>query len=225
MSIHAADFRNTSSTYEIDMKFMSLSLVLLATVGAVNSGEYFGLDQDADLVCGVSEMTIPNALTGTRHTVRFFVETSAPLSEVMCTFCVEDKNMIANPVISFDHPDGWFWHHFYDSEILSSGFPSPWIIEAYPDFWCWQVHGYDLSLSTPWITPAHTVTMSFDVAQDGCIGFVLDGTNSLWVTESAYGFFEASGETCDPGNCAIATSVSVPERELFQWGEIKQLFR
>jgi len=187
--------------------------------------DFVGLDQNGDLACGVPEMGfhLTAGDSGTVHTVDLFFDDLPPIISWGCVFCVEEKSLVAGESFFYAMPDSWMPIPMHDSESDPFVPVSDWIRTTYPEYKCYLVQSTDFSFSSPIRMPYALGTFSFRyaAAEDGCVGFVIDGANAGWFsTSGATGLFDGPDETCDPYHCNVMTATGS-----VSWGEIKSLFR
>ena len=203
-----------------------LVLSIFAITSTANA-EFVGLDSDGDLDCDPSEMAVlaTGEDIGTTHTLDLFFDDLPPIVSWGCVFCTPEKSRVTNVSWIYSLPDGWTDNDIeaIDSEsVYPSITPSASITDIYPNYRCWYVQATDFSFENPMTTfPFAVGSFSFDVAEEGCIGFILDGPNCGWFsTMFVTGNFDGPNETCGPFDCEEPTST-----ESMSWGSVKTLFR
>ncbi|MFH1277234.1 MAG: FlgD immunoglobulin-like domain containing protein [Candidatus Eisenbacteria bacterium] len=170
--------------------------------------DFVGLNGDGIAGCDSADMAFDaTGLVGsTRNIDLYFSDIVGNMGSYGCVFCVKDKSMVSNE--SFVYVDnGWT-----GSPMKLSDGPgwtiavSDFITTAYPDYRCYLVQATDFTFLNPVTTfPFVLGTFSYQVAAEGCLGFVIDGANSAWLSSAFQSFlFDAPGETCDTSNCAAA---------------------
>lgn len=204
-----------------------LTLLLFAGMAAANPlpEGYAGLDQNADFACSPDEMgfDLTAANQGQSFSVDVFFDMIAEgLWSVACTFCVQDKSLVSGETFTYAFPAGWTTSPMKNSDdhILAV---SPWIPATYPNFRCYVVDGTDFTFTTPLIAPFSFGTFSFTyaAAEEGCVGFLIDGANSGFLTTGFLsGNMGIEGQTCPPYECTGGSST-----ESGTWGGVKSLFR
>ncbi len=190
--------------------------------------DFVGLDQNADYICEPGEMgfVLGAGDQGQVFDFDIFFDDLPPIIAWGCHVCVQDKNLIENMGFVYSMPEGWLDVVIHDNETHGEATVpvSQWIKDAYPDFRCYQVQSTDFSFSNPIaVYPYRLGTFSFTytAAEDGCVGFLHDGSNTAYMTTGFISaVFEDPGETCDPYECGGATGT-----ESSSWGETKHLFR
>ncbi|MFH1277104.1 MAG: hypothetical protein ABIK65_01830 [Candidatus Eisenbacteria bacterium] len=203
----------------------------LFTVGAAYANPlpegYAGMDQNGDLVCNPEEMGFELTAGDAGMSFGldpFFDMIGGGVLSFGCVFCVQDKNLVSDESWTFATPAGWTNGVFRNSD--EPGFPYPvssWIGAAYPNYRCYAVEATDFTFSSPLASPfpLGTFTFTYAAAEEGCVGFVIDGANTGFLTTSFItGTMELEGQTCPPYECG---GISSTEKE--SWGGVKALFR
>lgn len=203
----------------------ALLIFLILSHGAVAFADTAGLDVNGDMICDpMIDMGFLNGSAGSIETFDFFFDVDYPVYSWACTWCVQEKSTVTDPSFTFNIPDSWVMGVWLDTEIDGTlpWFPDQSIRDAYPNFRCWHAHAFDGGNMVLVTMPSVIGTFQYEVAQDGCIAFVIDGTAVALFTESHDTIlFDGSGGTvCDPFDCSAPSGT---EQE--SWGGVKALFR
>jgi hypothetical protein len=207
-------------------------------VGATPTyADFVGLDATSDLVCDSSDMVFiaGSADVGmTRSIDVFFNLEEHGVVGFYCTFCVTDKAHIGQALWTYSDLPDWLAPRPAVASDTSSSFPvvvSEFITDTYPDYKCWFVcpgfleQGVPLSGRwPPWppVYPYRFGTLQYEVAEEGCLQWVVDGSNTAYLTWSGWTsrYFDEPGETCDTTSCSGVTGTGQAS-----WGGVKSLFR
>jgi hypothetical protein len=186
------------------------AVVALGLVESTAHGtEFLGMDANSNLACDATDMLLHATAgdVGTMKSIRVFID-DVPTGVFGhgCTFCVTDKDKIGNATFTYTSPTGWTNFTVFASD--TGTFPieiSEFITDRYPDYKCWSISAYDFTFGSP--IPANTPyavgTLQYQVAEEGCIQWVLDGPFSAVLTTGfSTLYFEGPGETCDTVPCA-----------------------
>jgi|GEM_PF-4311527 len=184
-------------------------VLLLAFPAVASASEFLGLDANTNLVCEPTDDMLFDATAGdvgTTKSIRVFID-DIPKGVFGhgCTFCVTDKEKIGNATFTYTSPTGWTNFTVFASD--TGTFPidiSEFITDRYPNYKCWSISAYDFSFESP--VPANTPyavgTLQYQVADEGCIQWVLDGPfSAVQTTGFSTLYFEGPDETCDTVSC------------------------
>lgn len=187
--------------------FLSLLLFPVAA-GAV---PFAGLDVDGDLLCDTLAGDMGRVFTAEEvgDTVYFrpYFDTPDSVIAFGCVFCVKDRGTIGFASWEYDTPEGWT---DIDIQTSDDGFRSDlraggrsfdvsgWIEVLYPDHLCWLVQSTDFGFDSPMDGfPRPLGTFGFVVAEEGPIGWILDGPNVAYLTpEFEAVFFDQEDRVC-----------------------------
>ncbi len=181
---------------------------LLAFPVAASGSEFLGMDANGNLACDSTDMMQEATAgdVGTTKSIRVFIDdVPAGVFGHGCTFCVTDKEKIGNATFTYTSPTGWTNFTVFASD--TGTFPieiSEFITDQYPDYKCWSISAYDFTFqnAVPANTPYAVGTLQYQVADEGCIQWVLDGPfSAVQTTGFSTLYFEEPGETCDTVPC------------------------
>ncbi|MFH1680608.1 MAG: FlgD immunoglobulin-like domain containing protein, partial [Candidatus Eisenbacteria bacterium] len=145
---------------------------------------------------------------GTTKTIDLFLDDfSVGLFGFGCVFCVTDKTKIEN--------DSWVYVPRTDWGMVpyfwSDGPTFPWtlpdyITDRYPNHRCYLLQGTNLQFNNQISTfPSSLGTLTYDVAEEGCIQWVFDVGSAVLTSISFSSLaFSDPGETCDTVSCPAA---------------------
>ncbi len=192
--------------------------IILAAGTPWAANEFLGMDRNGDLVCdGNTEMTEVNGPgdVGVMRSVDIFWSSDdLSMFSVNCFFCVNDSDRVTldlGTAISYSTPAAWTntpikLVNFSEGEISAD------LISTYPNLICWLLQSVDFTFGSPWTGPGVQATVTYEVASEGLLTFLLDGAASGW--------FSSGGLTGSFANCAATTST-----EATSWSDVKTLFR
>ncbi|MBM3319977.1 MAG: hypothetical protein FJY73_04805 [Candidatus Eisenbacteria bacterium] len=202
-------------------------LFLLFAFSFAAAERFVGLDVNADLDCEPGDFDMGRTFgageIGTQVTVNVFYDDCPPFYGYGCTFCVTEGSLVGTALWTSNHPAAG-WTQFTTFASDTGTFPievSPWITSAYPNYKCWLVQGIDWNLQSGGVPyeafPAKVGSLTFNVAAEGAILWVIDGDATSVLSSSALESlpFSEEGMTC---SYPAAT-------EPASWGSVKQLFR
>jgi hypothetical protein len=202
-------------------------LVLSLRFPAAGAAEFVGLDANGDQQCGPEDTLFQAdaADVGTTRTLGVFFDDLAPVCAYQCTFCITDRDKIAQVAWTYTPLESWFYAPAFDSD--DNGFSvelSAYIPERYPNYLCWLVGGVEPTLSNPISGfPCTIGNLTYEVAEDGCLQWLLDvGNLNVGVQTTSFQTitFNGPGEACDTVSCSSTTAT-----EAASWGSVKSLFR
>lgn len=198
----------------------------IASANPVVEG-FGGLDQNGDLSCAPEEMGF--ALTagdagGVFSADVFFDMIAGPVRSFGCVFCVQEKALVTGETFVYGTPAAWSTIPMVDSDDVAFPFlVSAWIPATFPNYRCYGVQATDFGGSSPMTAPfvLGTFTFTYAAADDGCVGFLIDGPNSSWLTAGfTQGTLDLEEQVCPPFDCSGISST-----EEGSWGGVKSLFR
>lgn len=182
----------------------------LAAVGRL------GLDRNGNLDCDdPDDMGTNFAVTGVQDTVAVVLEdVPDDLIVVGCVICVQDSNTVDLSSIQFEGMVSATTFQLRPS--IPSLEVDPAILQNYPDAFCWTMFLWKanfVGFNGPLLAE-----LRYTPAQDGCVGFVIDGTHSAYqLADAGSGYarytFDAPGATCPPFVCVDPTSVAMSDGE------------
>lgn len=202
-----------------------LSLVVAGILGAGMFGAAYavgqiGIDFDNSTNCpstagqvwGAGDVGMVNDFT-------IFMTGLDPIVVFGCTFCVNDRNKVSNEswVYGAAVPAGWDQPAIKNTVDHGGIVVSASLTAHWPDYKCYYLNGTDFSAANPITLPAVLGTLTWTVAAEGPIYWLIDGPNSGYFTQlGATGDFSGAGMIC-PDLTSTQPGAS--------WGDIKQLFR
>ena len=193
-----------------------IPLPFLVFVSAAIPADFAGMDRNGDLACDPAiDMGVAAATADSVESVDFYFDGYRRMISWACTFCVQDKDMISNPSFVMNLPSDWVFGYYWEQE------PSSEIQSTYPNYRCWQAHALINPGSGGAIAlPAIIGTFNYTVSQDGCIGFVIDGTQTA-ILSSGYQtiYYDTPDKHCPAFHCPSTAT------EELSWGNVKMLFR
>jgi hypothetical protein len=191
------------------------------------AGELVGFDANGDLFCDSTDMVYhaSTADVGTARSIDLFFDDLPSDDCHGCVLCITDKSRIGQASWTHNLPEEWM--HF-DAIASDTGFVFPlelsvFITARYPNCRCWYVSACDWTFQNPiTVFPSAIGTLTYEVAEEGCIQWVIDGPNTAVMTGTSFGslYFGGPGETCDTLSCEAVTAAQASS-----WGSVKALFR
>lgn len=168
-----------------------------------------GMDRTGDLDCDDPyDMGTNVATTGLWDTLSVVFENVPETFGMGCVFCVQDSNTINPANVAFQFNPGIFnttFREAYAVEVDSS------IFVSYPEAKCWLASYANYAL-VPGNTWPVLGEFRYQFAQNGCVGFLIDGSHSAVLMEDfSRAYFDAPGGTCAPFVCADPTGVASGE--------------
>lgn len=173
-----------------------------------------GLDRNGDLDCDdPDDMGTNYALPGVRDTVTIVLEGVPGIYAVGCVLCVLDSNTIDPQSVAFERSVPWATSRLREPILAIEVDPS--IYSTYPNAKCWITSLVELGFIGDTVTALGE--FSYDVAESGCVGFVIDGSHSaVLLTDYKREYFGGplsnGGTTCAPFVCANPTDVLETDR-------------
>ncbi|MFH1278386.1 MAG: hypothetical protein ABIK65_08405 [Candidatus Eisenbacteria bacterium] len=196
-------------------------LGLLPAAGAW-SAQFVGLDADGDSQClsaiDGGQVWGPGDV-GTIHTFNAFMSGLDPLLSYGCSFCVTEPSLVTGVGFTYTSPTGWTDATLQNSVDSPGSVPiSPALTALYPNIKCWLAQSTDFTFGNPMTLPAAIGTAQFQIAAEGPIYWLLDGTLCGWLDLNFIsGDFSGVGQTCN--------TIQLAPTESKSWGSVKKLFR
>ncbi|MBN1825036.1 MAG: putative Ig domain-containing protein [Candidatus Eisenbacteria bacterium] len=187
------------------MRLSLIAMVCFAVLAFVPpaAADFVGLDADGDLSCDSTDMQVilEAGDIGTLRTLDLYFDDVPDLQSWGCTFCVKNGALVTNESFAYSVPAAWASVSMKDSDGDNLTI-SEFITTMYPDYRCYLVQATDWTGASPMSFPAKVGTFSYEVADEGCLGFVIDGPTSGWFSMIVgQGDFGDPGEACDTVSC------------------------
>ncbi len=165
---------------------------------------FIGFDRNGDLACDApSDMGIASATAGMRDTIDLFIDAADSTYSWGCTFCAIDSNSVILDTFLYETPAGWTTINLLEDAVPAA------VSGLFPKARCWLAQAVDFNLSSPIGLPARLGSISYQVAQDTCVGFLIHGPKSGYLTTDFQSvLFTNPQDVCANQPCGVPLSVN-----------------